>query len=131
MSMSLYGLVDASGPTGYLKFFEGQAPVLSAEKDLRWLPVVDSIPEIAPGEVLEEYILTVDGDTLRRTRGVRVKTFEELLSECHEKRLASYPPIGDQLDAAYKARLGDDSEQRALDVVISTVKSSYPKPAIS
>jgi hypothetical protein len=43
------------------------------------------------------------------------------------ERLKEYPSIGDQLDAAYKARHGDDSDQIRLDEQISMIKQKYPK----
>lgn len=43
-------------------------------------------------------------------------------------RRSEYPSIEDQLDAAYKARRGDDSEQQVLDSRIAEIKSKYPKP---
>ncbi|MCG6938941.1 MAG: hypothetical protein LJE83_12325 [Gammaproteobacteria bacterium] len=42
-------------------------------------------------------------------------------------RLKEYPSVGDQLDAAYKARLGDNKEQIRLDNLITRVKEKYPK----
>lgn len=42
-------------------------------------------------------------------------------------RAISYPDIGDQMDAGYKARLGDSSEQTAIDVKIKAVKDKFPK----
>jgi hypothetical protein len=42
-------------------------------------------------------------------------------------RRAEYPGVGDQLDAAYKARQGNDAEQIAIDGMISKVKDKYPK----
>jgi len=42
-------------------------------------------------------------------------------------RRAEYPSVGDQLDAAYKARQGNDAEQIAIDGQISKVKDKYPK----
>jgi hypothetical protein len=42
-------------------------------------------------------------------------------------RKAEYPSIGDQLDAAYKARQGDNAEQIKLDARIADVKMKYPK----
>jgi len=42
-------------------------------------------------------------------------------------RERSYPDIGDQLDAAYWARNGDDTAQKALDVEIKAVKDKFPK----
>lgn len=44
-----------------------------------------------------------------------------------QARAISYPDIGDQLDAAYKVRLGDSSEQTAIDAKIKAVKEKYPK----
>ncbi len=42
-------------------------------------------------------------------------------------RRAEYPTVGDQLDAAYKARQGDSSEQIKIDARIADVKMKYPK----
>jgi hypothetical protein len=42
-------------------------------------------------------------------------------------RRSEYPSVGDQLDAAYKARQGNDAEQIAIDELISKVKDKYPK----
>lgn len=43
-----------------------------------------------------------------------------------DARLAEYPSIGDQLDALYKARHGDDSELQAIDARIAEVKARHP-----
>ena len=43
-------------------------------------------------------------------------------------RRAEYPGVGDQLDAAYKARHGDPSQQEAQDALITEIKMKYPKP---
>ena len=45
----------------------------------------------------------------------------------YEARAISYPPIADQMDAAYKARLGDSSGQTAIDVEIKAIKDKFPK----
>lgn len=42
-------------------------------------------------------------------------------------RKAEYPSVGDQLDAAYKARQGHPEEQEALDGKITLIKEKYPK----
>lgn len=60
---------------------------------------------------------------------VRPLTYDERLTACHAARRAAYPPIGDQLDAAFKARLGDTADQEAIDAAIAAVKARYPKPA--
>ncbi len=44
-----------------------------------------------------------------------------------ELRRGEYPSIGDQLDAAYKARHGDSREQFQIDATIAEVKARYPK----
>lgn len=43
-----------------------------------------------------------------------------------EARLAEYPSIGEQLDAMYKARRGDDSALRVVDEIITEVKGKHP-----
>ena len=43
------------------------------------------------------------------------------------QRLREYPSVGDQLDAAYKARHGDYADQNRLDEQISSIKEKYPK----
>jgi len=43
------------------------------------------------------------------------------------QRLKEYPSVGDQLDAAFKSRRGDDAEQIRLDEQISMIKKKYPK----
>jgi len=42
-------------------------------------------------------------------------------------RRSEYPSIEEQLDAAYKARRGDFSEQEELDNRIDQIKNKYPK----
>lgn len=44
-----------------------------------------------------------------------------------ELRANAYPALGDQLDAMYWARQGDDTAQQAIDEAISGVKATYPK----
>lgn len=48
-----------------------------------------------------------------------------------ELRRAEYPSVGDQLDAAYKARHGDTSAQERVDAKIKEVKEKYQKPGES
>ena len=42
-------------------------------------------------------------------------------------RRSEYPSIEEQLDAAFKARRGDFSEQEQLDNRIEQIKNKYPK----
>lgn len=44
-----------------------------------------------------------------------------------ELRKSEYPSVGDQLDAAYKARHGEPAEQNHLDSKIAEIKLKYPK----
>ena len=44
-----------------------------------------------------------------------------------ELRRREYPSVRDQLDAAYKVRHGDNSEQIKIDAKIAEVKARYPK----
>jgi len=44
------------------------------------------------------------------------------------RRRADYPSVGDQLDAAYKARQGDNREQLEIDRRIAEVKRKFVKP---
>lgn len=44
------------------------------------------------------------------------------------KRLLEYPSVGDQLDAAYKARQGNSVEQNHQDAIIADVKARHPNP---
>ncbi len=46
------------------------------------------------------------------------------------RRRAEYPSVGDQFDAAYKARQGHPSEQQEIDRRIAEVKSKYVKPDV-
>lgn len=42
-------------------------------------------------------------------------------------RQAEYPSVGEQLDAAYLARQGDNTKQREIDDRIRRIKEKYPK----
>ena len=44
-----------------------------------------------------------------------------------EARRAHYPEVEKQLDAAYWARNGDDTQQKAIDATIKLVKDTIPK----
>lgn len=56
------------------------------------------------------------------------QNFDYLLAKCHALRIGEYPSIGDQMDAAFKARQGDNSQQLEIDSAIAIVKAKYPKP---
>ena len=60
-------------------------------------------------------------------RAIREITGVDPIKDHAAQRLREYPSVGDQLDAAYKARQGDASEQGRLDALITSVKAKYPK----
>lgn len=45
-------------------------------------------------------------------------------------RRFEYPSLGDQMDAAYKSRMGDNTEQIIIDELIQSVKDNNPIPTI-
>ena len=49
------------------------------------------------------------------------------LYEYHEIRKRKYPTLGDQLDALYWARQGDDTHLQRIDQQIGNIKSTFPK----
>jgi len=77
---------------------------------VKWLHT--SIPEPKPEE-LEQ--------ALEKISGI------DPVKDHAAQRLREYPSVGDQLDAAYKARHGDDADQLSLDGQISMIKKKYPK----
>ena len=42
-------------------------------------------------------------------------------------RQAEYPTVGEQLEAAYMARQGNEARQKELDEKIRRVREKYPK----
>jgi hypothetical protein len=85
------------------------------EEELQvWLQGNLSAGKYSPGAIAEYYDLEQD--------------YDYLLSKCHNNRLAEYPSLGDQADASYKARQGDNSQLLAIDTLINAVKEKYPKP---
>jgi hypothetical protein len=68
--------------------------------------------------------------------GMEPKPTQDQLDEAMSKvagksyvdlRKAEYPSVGDQLDAAYKARHGDPSDQQRQDTLIGDIKMKYPR----
>ena len=90
-------IVSAGGP--------GQNPYI-----VKWLHT--SIPEPKPEELEQALLKISDIDPVK---------------DHAAQRLREYPSVGDQLDAAYKARHGDDEDQLRLDGQISMIKKKYPK----
>ena len=84
----------------------------------------------------EELAQWLAGDSFKYPEGYVVEyidleqDYDYLLSKCHSLRASEYPSLGDQADAAFKARQGDDSQQLAIDTLIQAVKAKYPKPEL-
>lgn len=53
------------------------------------------------------------------------KDYDWLLSECHKKRKAEYPPYEDYLDAVVK---GDEQQKQEYIDKCLEIKNKYPKP---
>jgi hypothetical protein len=49
------------------------------------------------------------------------------VSRYREERAFAYPSVSDQLDAMYKARMGDASDLEVIDQQIAEVKERYPR----
>jgi hypothetical protein len=80
----------------------------------------------------EPYIAEWLADSSQPTADQIKKALTELSDTNHEARYAAlrraeYPSIGEQLDAAYQARQGNDAKQIELDRQISAIKEKYPK----
>tara|TARA_R100000278_G_scaffold1686_1_gene3360 strand:- start:2203 stop:2613 length:411 start_codon:yes stop_codon:yes gene_type:complete len=54
-------------------------------------------------------------------------TVEDADVDYRQARLAHYPRLQKQMDAAYWARQGDDTQQKAVDAEIDNVKTKIPK----
>ena len=54
---------------------------------------------------------------------------ESEANQYKQLRQSEYPPVGDQLDALWKAHGGDTTEADALLVKIKGVKAKHPKPS--
>ncbi len=92
------------------------------------------------GERLIEYVTDTPDDVVSNLKNMGhydcsvsivnlEKDYNYLLRECYVKRVAEYPPIGDQLDAVMKMIDGDETEAKALSKKCKEVKQKYPKPA--
>jgi hypothetical protein len=80
----------------------------------------------------EPYIAEWMANSSRPTTDEIKSAMIELSDANHEARYAAmrrseYPSIGEQLDAAYQARQGNDAKQIEIDRQIREVKEKYPK----
>lgn len=107
-------------------------------------PEIAAIPEVievSHDEIIaqtqgndSELVEWLTGDLFKYPEGYWIEyidleqDYDYLLAKCHSLRASEYPSLGDQADAAFKARQGDDSQQLAIDTIIEAVKAKYPKP---
>jgi hypothetical protein len=80
----------------------------------------------------EPYIAEWLSDDPRPDEAAINSALKEVQDSHHEEKYAAmrrdeYPDIGEQLEAAYLARQGDDSLQREVDEKIRRVREKYPK----
>ena len=114
-------------------------PATETEPEIAAIP---EVLEVSHNEIIaqtqgsdEELAQWLAGDSFKYPEGYVVEyidleqDYDYLLAKCHSQRLVEYPSLGDQMDASFKARQGDNSQQLALDTMIESVKIKYPKPA--
>jgi hypothetical protein len=118
-------------------------PAIEAVLGVEGVEAIPEILEVSHDEIIsqtqgndEELAEWLAGDSFKYPEGYWVEyidleqDFGYLLAKCHSQRLAEYPSLGDQMDASFKARQGDDSQQLAIDTLIQAVKAKYPKPQV-
>ena len=118
--------------------------VIVADESYTYHPEIPAIPEqleVSHDEIItqtqgedEELAQWLAGDLFKYPEGYWVEyidleqDYDYQLAKCHALRIGEYPSLGDQADAAFKARQGDNSQQLAIDTMIEAVKAKYPKP---
>ncbi len=80
----------------------------------------------------EPYIAEWMADTPRPGDTEINSALQEISDVHHEEKYAAmrrreYPSVGDQLEAAYQARQGNDAKQLEVDEKIRSVREKYPK----
>ncbi|MGB5715611.1 MAG: XkdW family protein [Gammaproteobacteria bacterium] len=80
----------------------------------------------------EPYIAEWMADTPRPGDTEINSALQEISDVHHEEKYAAmrrreYPSVGDQLEAAYLARQGNDAKQLEVDEKIGSVREKYPK----
>ena len=102
-------------------------PILAEDKRM---DILARIPTFATKEVFK------DEDSVPVDVGFEADTEDDAASQeevreqewtYSQARQGAYPNIGDQLDALFWAREGDDSQLKLLDDQIKAVKAKYPK----
>ena len=109
-------------------------------KPERWVlhkdePMAEAYDE---ADVLEEKVeVSLDGISVKYVKLRSEYTIEiidldqdpeYLLQQCHAKRQAEYPSLGEFADAFVKMQNGDASQMEAYVAACLAVKAKYPKP---
>lgn len=109
-------------------------------KPERWVlhkdePMAESYDD---ADVLEEKVeVSLDGISvkyvkLRSEYTIEIVDLDQdpeyLLQQCHAKRQAEYPSLGEFADAFVKMQNGDASQMEAYVAACLAVKAKYPKP---
>jgi hypothetical protein len=88
-------------------------------------------------DVLEEEMRDLDGVAqkfvkLKAEYSIEIIDLDQdpeyLLQQCHAKRQAEYPSLGEFADAFVKMQNGDSSQMEAYVTACMAVKAKYPKP---
>jgi hypothetical protein len=116
-------------------------PAIAAVLGVDGVEAKPEVLEVLKDEVIaqtqgsdEELAQWLAGDSFKYPEGYVVEyidleqDYDYLLAKCHSLRASEYPSLGDQADAAFKSRQGDNSQQLAIDTIIEAVKAKYPKP---
>lgn len=79
--------------------------------------------ESVPFSIGQTYIVKTEPE---RVADIQAESDAELMTYA-DFRSIMYPLIGDQLDALYWSRNGDDTKLAEIDAKIAQIKSEYPK----
>ena len=113
-----------------VEFEDGAWAFVPILKEDRRADILARIPTFATKEVFE------NNEAVPLDVGFEADTEDDAASEEEvrhqtwtyaEARQGAYPAIGDQLDALFWAREGDDSQLKLFDEQIKAVKAKYPK----
>jgi hypothetical protein len=116
-------------------------PAIEAVEGVEGVEAIPEVLEVLKDEIIaqtqgsdEDLAQWLAGDSFKYPEGYWVEyidleqDYDYLLAKCHSLRASEYPSLGDQADAAFKSRQGDNSQQLAIDTIIEAVKAKYPKP---
>ena len=132
--MITYTVRDISINSITVDFEGGSRAIIPLRKGLTKDQIEGIILQFAPKEAfqsVEDVPFTVGETNTTKTAEEKIadkKTAADAkLMGYADLRASSYPSIGDQFDALYWARNGDDTKQTEIDTKIAEVKAEYPK----